>query len=54
MPSPSISLKSRIISQIQQAPPTFAWTAADFIHLGNRDAIDKALQRLVHTEEVMA
>ena len=52
MPSPSISLKSHIIRQIQQAPPTFVWTAVDFINLGNRDAIDKALQRLVHSNEL--
>ncbi len=40
-------LKSRILAHVADQAPARVWTAADFLHLGTRDAIDKALQRLV-------
>ena len=40
-------LKSAISSQIDTAGPGHVWVPTDFAHLGNRDAIDKALQRMV-------
>jgi hypothetical protein len=33
--------------RIQAAPPTTTWTPFDFLDLGSRSAVDKALQRLV-------
>ena len=40
-------LKSLVLSRIASGPPKSVWTAADFLDLGSRDAVDKALQRLV-------
>lgn len=40
-------LKSLVLSRIANGPPKNVWTPADFLDLGSRDAIDKALQRLV-------
>lgn len=40
-------LKELIISRIEGGAQHSVWTAADFLDVGNRDAVDKALQRLV-------
>jgi hypothetical protein len=40
-------LKDLIISRVQSGPQNNVWTPADFLDLGSRDAVDKALQRLV-------
>lgn len=40
-------LKSIIIAQINTAGPGQVWVPTDFAQLGNRDAIDKTLQRMV-------
>lgn len=40
-------IKSAISSQINAAGPGLVWVPTDFAHLGNRDAIDKTLQRMV-------
>ncbi len=40
-------LHSQVMSRITQAPATKVWTPGDFLDLGKRDAVDKALQRLV-------
>jgi hypothetical protein len=40
-------LKSRMLARISDQLPTRVWTAADFLDLGTRDAVDKVLQRLV-------
>lgn len=40
-------IKSAISSQINAAGPGHVWVPTDFAHLGNRDAIDKTLQRMV-------
>lgn len=40
-------LKDQIISRINGDTNTQVWTVADFLDLGTRDAVDKALQRLV-------
>jgi hypothetical protein len=45
-------LKSRILARISDQPPKRVWTVADFLDLGNRDAVDKALQRLVHANQL--
>lgn len=41
------SLQDLVLSAITEGPMDSVWTPADFAHLGSRDAIDKALQRLV-------
>jgi len=38
-------LKTRILERIQSTPDA-VWTPADFVDIGNRAAVDKALQRL--------
>lgn len=43
----SSDLKSRITAAIDIAPPGRVWVPADFAAFGSRDAVDKALQRLV-------
>lgn len=40
-------LKSSITAQIDTAGPGHVWVPTDFAQLGNRDAVDKTLQRLV-------
>ncbi len=39
-------LKTRLLTRIKSRPDT-VWTAVDFIDIGSRAAVDKALQRLV-------
>ena len=39
-------LKARIVRRIAKAAPRKVWTPVDFLDLGTRDAVDKALQRL--------
>lgn len=43
----SPSLKSQILDRIASGAKTAVWTPADFLDLATRDAVDKALQRLV-------
>ena len=43
-------LKDLIISRVKSGPQSNVWTAADFLDLGSRDAVDKALQRLVASD----
>lgn len=45
-------LKSDIAALIEAAGPGRVWTPTDFAHLGSRDAIDKALQRMVQAGEL--
>jgi hypothetical protein len=45
-------LKDLIISRIKGGPQNSVWTAADFLDLGSRDAVDKALQRLIASNEI--
>jgi hypothetical protein len=44
-----LDLRTRILRRISASTPRSVWTAADFLDLATRDAIDKALQRLVAT-----
>jgi len=50
--SPVSDLKSSISSQINAAGPGHVWVPTDFVHLGNRNAIDKTLQRMVLAGEL--
>jgi hypothetical protein len=45
-------LKSIIASQIKAGDPGQVWVPTDFAQLGNRDAIDKALQRMVQAGDL--
>lgn len=47
--SEPLDLRTRILQRISASTPRSVWTAADFLDLATRDAIDKALQRLVAT-----
>ena len=47
MSKDATDLKTRILARTADQPPTRVWTAADFLDLGGRDAVDKTLQRLV-------
>ncbi|MGB6103216.1 MAG: DUF6088 family protein [Pusillimonas sp.] len=40
-------LKTQILAHMDASAPGKVWTPTDFSHLGSRDAVDKALQRLV-------
>ncbi len=44
-------LKARILAHIAIAPSQ-VWVPTDFAHLGSRDAVDKALQRLVASDQL--
>lgn len=45
-------LKSIITAQIKAGDPGQVWVPTDFAQLGNRDAVDKALQRMVQASEL--
>lgn len=45
-------LKSHIVTLIGAADPSQVWVPTDFAQLGNRDAIDKTLQRMVVAGEL--
>ena len=45
-------LKSTVADRISRAPTAHVWTPVDFLDLGNRDAIDKTLQRLVQAGQL--
>ncbi len=49
MSNPSTDLKAQI-SRRMQAQPDAVWTPVDFLDLGSREAVDKALQRLTQAE----
>lgn len=46
MLSSSKTTKSRVLARIQVAQASKVWTPVDFIDIGNRDVVDKTLQRL--------
>jgi len=45
-------LKSIIAAQIEAGDPDQVWVPSDFAQLGNRDAIDKILQRMVQAGDL--
>lgn len=49
--SPS-DLKAAVLHRVRQDRPRKVWTPADFLDLGSRDAVDKALQRLTKAEQL--
>ena len=42
----SVDLKTEILARIANGAPRGVWTPRDFLDLGERDAVDKVLQRL--------
>lgn len=49
MRGPSLDLKTQIANRIAQQASSGVWTPVDFLDLGPRDAVDKALQRLAQS-----
>lgn len=45
-------LKQLVADRIAAGPQTRVWTPVDFLDLGRRDAVDKALQRMVHAGQL--
>ena len=45
-------LKQLVADRVAGGDPAHVWTPFDFLDLSNRDAVDKALQRLVHTGQL--
>lgn len=52
MDSVSPRLRALILDRINQCAARAVWTPANFLNLGGRDAVDKALQRLVKGGEL--
>lgn len=52
MDSHSPRLKALILDRINQGVARAVWTPTDFLDLGGRDAVDKALQRLIKGGEL--
>ena len=44
------TLKSQVAQRISGAPASKVWTPSDFLDLGQRDAVDKTLQRMVTSQ----
>jgi len=47
-----MTLKNLILNRIKNSEQPMVWTAFDFLDLGNRDAVDKVLQRLVSANTI--
>ncbi|NPU25311.1 DUF6088 family protein [Bradyrhizobium denitrificans] len=45
-----LDLKTAMLDRIRADAPRKVWTPSDFVDLGSRDAVDKALQRLTKAE----
>jgi hypothetical protein len=52
MEDPRTDLKATIQARLAAASPRAVWTPADFLDAGGRDAVDKALQRMVSAGEL--
>ena len=50
MDKPTPILKSQVVQRISGAPASTVWTPSDFLDLGQRDAVDKTLQRMVTSQ----
>lgn len=49
---PTTNLKARVLDRMQQNGKTRVWTPNDFLDLGSRAGVDKALQRLAADGEI--
>lgn len=45
-------IKAQLMAHIDAAAPGRVWVPTDFSHLGSRDAVDKALQRLIAAGQI--
>jgi len=52
MRGPGLDLKAAILDRVIQKAPAAAWTPADFLDLGSRDAVDQALHRLTRSGDI--
>lgn len=52
MRGPGLDLKAAILDRMIQKAPAAAWTPADFLALGSRDAVDQALHRLTRSGDI--
>ncbi len=52
MRGPGLDLKAAILDRMIQKAPAAAWTPADFLDLGSRDAVDQALHRLMRSGDI--
>ena len=48
----TLTLRQQIEARIREKASPAVWTANDFLDLGSRDAVDKALQRLTKTQQI--
>jgi len=49
---PALDLKTRILDRMTARKPFLVWTPADFLDLGSRAGVDKALQRLAKSNDI--
>jgi len=49
---PALDLKDRVLNRVSQRTPGDVWTPSDFLDLGSRSAVDKALQRLAKSHAI--
>jgi hypothetical protein len=52
MLNPTSAIKTQVKQRISQAPVATVWTPVDFLDLGSRDAVDKAMQRMVTSNDL--
>ena len=52
MARPPSELKTSVAKRMAASAPFGVWTPVDFLDLGDRDAVDKALQRLARAGEI--
>ena len=52
MRGPSLDLKAHITDRIASQSTSHVWSPVDFLDLASRDAVDKALQRLAHDQDL--
>src|SRR5258708_1019899 len=45
-------LKARVLAKMRREKSPFVWTANDLLEIGSRAAVDKALQRLVLSQDI--
>jgi len=49
---PALDLKTQILDRMRARKPFLAWTPVDFLDLGARAGVDKALQRLSQSHDI--
>ena len=49
---PTLDIKASILSRVKRDKSVRVWTPNDFLDLGSRSAVDKALQRLALAKDI--